>query len=144
MKASKSTIGYVLAFTLLVFSFSACKVSEEEGSGRWDADNNAMIDQNEFETAWGEANYYSRWDANRDNMIEESEWNAGRNSYMRDIDEASLGMYSDWDADGDGSLSEEEFRNRTFEIFDTDRDGSLSEEEYTAWWSGFNRGANGQ
>lgn len=124
----------------LTFSMSACKVAEEDGYGRWDADSNAMIDRNEFGAALTEAGYYGRWDANRDNFIDESEWSAGRNSYMRDFDEARVGAYSDWDVDADGRLNEEEFRNRSFDAFDEDRDGNLAEAEYNSWWGGFNTG----
>ncbi len=142
MKTTKSTLLSAVAFALMFFSISSCKVSEEEGYSRWDADSNSMIDSNEFQTAWGEAGYYARWDANRDNFIEESEWNAGRNSYMRDFNEDQLGAFSEWDADGDGRLTEDEFRDGTFRVYDADQDGNLSDAEYTTWWGGFNGGTS--
>lgn len=126
-------------FLLFIFQLSSCRVSEE-GYGRWDADRNTMIDNNEFSTVWTETRYFSRWDATRDNFIEENEWRAGRNAYMQNYDENQYGTFSDWDADGDGRLNEEEFRDRIFEVYDLDRDGTLSEEEYGMWWSSFNRG----
>ena len=138
MKTNKLSILSAALFAVLVLSFSACKVSEEDGYGRWDADSNTMIDRNEFGTAWGEAGYYGRFDANQDNFIDESEWNAGRNSYMKDVDDTRVGAFTDWDADADGRLSENEFRDRTFDAFDADADGNLAEAEYNSWWGGFN------
>lgn len=122
---------------------SACKATGEEGYSRWDADANTMMDRNEYNTAWNEAGYFGRWDANRDGYIDESEWNAGRNAYMRDLDEGQIDAYNEWDTDADGRLSEEEFRDRAFDVYDTDQDGSLSEAEYNVWWGGFNRTAGG-
>ncbi|AHM61693.1 hypothetical protein D770_17205 [Flammeovirgaceae bacterium 311] len=143
MRTKNTSISGIFIFVLIVAGLSACKASEEESYGRWDADANTMMDRDEFGAAWTEANYYGRWDANRDNYIDESEWNAGRNAYMRDVDTAQIGAYSDWDADGDGRLDENEFRDRTFDVYDTDRDGGITENEYNTWWGGFNRTAGG-
>lgn len=136
---SKFSFFSVALCLLFAVQFSACRVSEE-GYARWDADQNTMIDNNEFNTVWTETGYFGRWDANRDTYIEEREWNAGRNAYMPTYNETQFGTFSDWDLDADGRLSEEEFRDRTFEVYDVDRDGTLAEPEYTAWWGTFNRG----
>jgi Ca2+-binding EF-hand superfamily protein len=139
MRINKYSLLCSAFFMLMVVSLPACKVSEEEGYGRWDADANTMIDRNEYTTAWNEAGYYGRWDANRDNFLDESEWNAGQNTYMQDMGADQVGAFTDWDADGDGRLTDTEFRDRTFDVFDADRDGNLNEAEYNTWWGGFNR-----
>jgi hypothetical protein len=136
----KRNVYYALFFGLML-SLASCKVAEEDTYGRWDADADARLDRNEFTTAWGESGYINRWDANRDGFIDESEWNAGRNAYLRDYDEARHGSFSDWDTAGDGRLSEDEFRVGVFTYFDADGDNYLNQQEYNNWRSSYMGGA---
>ena len=140
MKNNNFVLGGALVFLMLAFGVSACKVADEGAYANWDADRNALLDANEFGTAWGESGYYGRWDANRDNFIDESEWNAGRNSFMADYNETEFGTFNDWDADADGRLAENEFRDGVFGVYDADRDGMWADTEYGTWWGSFNGG----
>lgn len=145
-----------LAFTFLFAlgsSFTACKDAEreveepeiveermetdvfeegvmDEGFGAYDANEDDMLDENEFgesnatsftewdedgDSAYNDEEFYGSTfgvaDANDDDMIDETEWNEGRNN-----------LYGDYAGEND------------WDVFDKDEDGLLNSDE---WNEGF-------
>lgn len=132
MKRSFNFFKILLAGFFLT-AFAAC-ADAERGYGEWDADDNALLDENEWGTAWGESGYYDRWDANADGILDENEWTTGRTTYLTGYDEGVYGGYGDWDLNDDNALDETEFREGVWGYYDADDDNYWAEEEYDSWW----------
>ncbi|MDY8110808.1 hypothetical protein U0C82_16835 [Fulvimarina sp. 2208YS6-2-32] len=80
------------AFNLAIGSGAAFA---QEAYSDWDTDGTAGINQEEFNTGFGEGGVYDSWDANSDGSLTEDEFNAG--------------VYDGYDADDSGALEEPEF-----------------------------------
>ncbi|MDO1450693.1 hypothetical protein Q0590_30750 [Rhodocytophaga aerolata] len=119
-KKNKWNILKASAGILLILNLSACQVgSEGYGYTDWDANDNEMIERNEFNTTLSER--YDEWDLNDDNFLDENEFTS-----FNDNED----YYSDWDADGDNRINETEFSDGLFSEWDGNADGYLEENEY--------------
>ena len=114
--------------------------------GDWDTNEDAMIDQNEFNTPYGENQWFGGADADSDGFLSQEEFSGGLyGTYDRDQDglfsteeqEAGFGIsddYGAWDSDADGALSQDEFGTgiggSTFTGWDGDSDGLISQDEF--------------
>ncbi len=96
----------------------------------FDANNDAMIDQSEFGTGFGEGGVFGEWDADQDQMLSENEWTAG---FGNRYDEARYGAYDEWDFDQSGGLDQNEFNEGVFSVYDEDDDDLWGETEYGAY-----------
>lgn len=123
----------IFSAVFLLTAFVAC-ADRERVYTDWDANDDALLDENEWGTAWGESGYFSRWDVNDDDLIDENEWATGRTTYFIDYDEGVHGAYGDWDVDDDNMLDENEFREGVWGYYDVDDDDLWAEEEYNVWW----------
>jgi len=63
--------------------------------GEWDANADGLVDQEEFNTAWGDTGTYGAWDRDGDGSLTKEEFNAG--------------LYDGYDADDSGAIEEPEF-----------------------------------
>lgn len=117
--------------------------------GDWDTNQDAMVDQTEFGTAYADNGWFGEADMDDDGYLSEDEFNTGLyGSYDADDDslfseeEQQVGFsmtedYGAWDSDADNALSEDEFgagmtEVGTFADWDADSDGLISEDEFGA------------
>lgn len=120
-----------LAFGLLLVFCTGCaggdELYQDDNYGTfdtWDADANAEIDENEFNTAYYESGYYDDWDADRSGTIEEDEFS----------DMAGGEDFDDWDADDSGDLDENEAGEGLFNMWDDNDDEAIDEDEYNTYY----------
>jgi hypothetical protein len=104
-------------------SLLAAPVMAQEMFGDWDANADAGIDQEEFNTGFGEAGAFGAWDANDDEGIDQSEFEAG-------YGDREVGEFSEWDTDADSMLNEDEFNTGVFGSYDADASGVIEEPEF--------------
>ncbi|MEF2554288.1 hypothetical protein VQ042_23695 [Aurantimonas sp. A2-1-M11] len=83
------------AATALAFSLATGAAFAQEAFSDWDADGNAGINQEEFNTGFGEGGVYDSWDADGDGALTEDEFNAG--------------VYGGYDRDDSGVIEEPEY-----------------------------------
>lgn len=121
-------------FAFLLFGFFSCDTDDYTAYETWDADANEWIDEDEFATTYGEADYYSAWDTDGDGIVDEVEWEAGISTYYPAYDVAAYGDYDAWDVDDDAALAEDEFTTATYNLWDTDKDGRIEVAEYNEWY----------
>ena len=76
-----------------------------------------------------ELSLYDRWDADQDGVLDEDEFDMGTDEWLGDSD---IGDFAAWDADRDRLLSEEEVYGGAYNVWDVDRDGLLSQDEFGA------------
>jgi hypothetical protein len=93
----------------------------------FDADDDAMIDRDEFDTGFGEGGVFGDWDDDDDLQLTEDEWDAG---FGDSFDEERFGAFSDWDADASGFLDETEFNEGVFGAYDEDDDDLWGDTEF--------------
>ncbi len=129
--------------------------------GDWDTNQDTVLDQAEYGTAYGENAWFSERDLDSDGFLSEDEYTTGLyGSYDRDQDglfseeEQQVGYrstddYGIWDGDADGALTEDEFgvglgEVGTFGTWDADSDGLLSENEFgTGVYGGYDADSSG-
>ena len=119
----------LLAFSLL--AFFGCETRDYAAYETWDADNNELIDENEFNTTFGEANYYAAWDTDGDGIVDETEWDTGITTYYPAY---TGGDYVSWDLNQDNMLDQDEFTVGTYQLWDTNGDGTIEVVEYNEWY----------
>lgn len=66
----------------------------------WDANNNDMLEENEFYAGYEESGLFEVWDTNDDGSL--------------DQDEFGEGLYGTWDANDDGMLEADELEENGF------------------------------
>lgn len=116
--------------------------------GRWDANQNSRLEENEFYNG-----LYNVFDINRDGRVAQNEFNRGwrnwgltnqqvsygtfdangdgvldQNEFRSGFDR--IGYYGRWDVDSDGLLAENEFSTGMYDIWDADSDGILAQNEF--------------
>ncbi|MEE2859658.1 MAG: PRC-barrel domain-containing protein [Pseudomonadota bacterium] len=124
---------------------------EFDGLGRevfatWDADGNQIVDENEF---YG--GVYDAWDADNDGMLTQIEYDTGWNTWFSDVDPIGYGdldmdadanlmenefatglggtnLYDTWATGGD--LGEEQFVTGLYDVYDADDDMAVTQAEY--------------
>lgn len=125
--------------TIICLSFIvtiSCEQRNDYAYEDWDTDNNALIDNDEFDARWNEISYYKAWDVDDDGILNEKEWAAGIEEKYENYDYDKQGAYEDWDRNSDGQLDEEEFRDGSNSAWDTDNDGNIDLVEYQTWYYG--------
>ncbi|MEF2553452.1 PRC-barrel domain-containing protein [Aurantimonas sp. A2-1-M11] len=100
----------------------------QDNFGRWDANADQRIDEDEFYVGT-----YHIWDADNDGVLTSEEYTAGWDGWL--VDEERV-TYASLDADTDGVVSEDEFgaglgNTSAFGTWDTAGDGFLDEEEFS-------------
>lgn len=92
----------------------------------WDSDTDSYLNENEFETGWGEQDRWGNWDADDDSFLSEDEFNTavGNERWYNDS------MYADWNANNDEYLDENEFRTGLFDTWDANDDQRLAQNEF--------------
>jgi hypothetical protein len=95
--------------------------------GRWDANRDRRVTQNEFNRGWrnwgiGDRQVsYGMFDANNDGILDANEFRTGFDR---------LSYYDRWDADRDGLLAQNEFNTGMYDVWDADSDGVLAQNEF--------------
>jgi Ca2+-binding EF-hand superfamily protein len=89
--------------------------------GDWDADGDAAISEEEFNTGFGEAGVFGGWDEDGDGALSEEEFGAGLGEEED---------FAEWDEDGEGSLTEDAFNTGVFGRYDADESGAIEEPEF--------------
>ena len=117
----------------LVSVMTGCAAGEY-AYGTWDADTNAYLDDNEFDTALSDIGYYDEWDIDNDTYLTENEWNDGVNNYFDDYEVSDYGVFSDWDTDADGRLDDDEFGDGLYGVVDENDNDLIEENEYDTWY----------
>ena len=79
----------------LALGLAATPALAQEDMGAWDANEDGVLDNEEFSAGFGESDVYSTWDADGDGMLSEDEFNEG--------------VYGAYDEDDSGAIEEEEF-----------------------------------
>lgn len=79
----------------LALGLAAAPAMAQDDWSAWDANSDGLIDNEEFNTGFGENDVYGTWDSDGDGSLTEDEFNTG--------------VFNSYDEDGDGSLNEEEF-----------------------------------
>lgn len=100
----------------------------DEGFNRWDADQDDLLDKNEFAEAMEQK--FDEW-ANNNGLISRGEWkkNISLQYGFREYE----GAYSEWDTDGSKGLDKGEFVSGLMSIFDENSDGNIDGREYRFW-----------
>lgn len=71
--------------------------AEENDFDAWDVNDDNFIDDNEWNTGFGESNWFSTYDGDADGTITDVEWNEG--------------FFNEWDLNDDGMLDENEYNS---------------------------------
>ena len=116
----------------------------QENATDWDANQDQMVTQDEFDTGWGETGTFGEWDADASGAIDQEEFDLGveagfdadasgdlddeEQTAMDESDWADADMAT-WDEDASGDLNEEEFNQGVFGEYDEDESGDWNEEE---------------
>lgn len=79
----------------LVLGLAAAPVMAAEDWDAWDANDDGILDNDEFNTGFGEAGVYDSWDGDGDGALSEDEFNAG--------------VFGGYDKDDSGAIEEPEF-----------------------------------
>jgi len=121
----------IIFLTAFAFIFFSCN---DEGRSEftyedWDTDQNAIIDNNEFDNVFTNSPYFDTWDQNNNDYISEeefyegyitmmdsdqsgdlgpSEWDEAFNAYFGGLDYEKDTAFKDWDVNQDGTLTSEE------------------------------------
>ncbi len=100
----------------------------DDNFGEWDANDDNMWDENEFETVSNDSGLFSDWDADNDGLFSDDELNEG--------------FYDVYDADDDNRWSEDEFNTwntawggeygDNWDAWDANDDNFLDADEYNA------------
>lgn len=125
--------------TILCIAFAAitgCNQRNDYAYEDWDADDNNLIDNNEFNTSWNQFGFYNGWDVNSDNFLDEEEWERGIDENYINYNYDENGNYEDWDLDNDGTLNEQEFSEGSYSLWDTNNDGNIQADEFQEWHYG--------
>ena len=112
---------YTSVATLLAALSAAPAFSAAHMAG-CDADGDATVTQEEFDTCWQAQGSFGTWDADAGGDLNEEEFTAG-------AADGDWGDFATWDADASGGLSEDEFNTGAFGTFDADASGDLNAEE---------------
>ena len=104
-------------------------VAQAQEVGEWDADASGTIEQEEFNTGFGETGAFGEWDANDDEGIAEDEFGTGIGEHEGLGEEE----YAEWDANQDQALDENEFNEGVYSAYDEDESGDWNEEEGAAF-----------
>jgi Ca2+-binding EF-hand superfamily protein len=97
----------------------------ENEFGVWDADDDGVISEDEFQAGIEKEGIWTDWDANQDKKLDEEEFTvSAENVGMTDLD------FNAFDADDDGSVDGEEFQDGLFGAFDEDSSGFIETKEY--------------
>ena len=112
----------------------------------YDANQDALVDENEFGAGFGAGGVFGGWDEDDDELLSQDEWGAGMfGAYDRDGDaawnqeefgafgERRFGGYRDWDEDADGFLSEDEFNAGVYRGYEADDVEGWNQEEFGAY-----------
>lgn len=91
---TKDWLKTVSAAGLALSLFAAPAVAQEDVS-EWDANDDAVIDNEEFAEGFGEVGVYDEWDADNDGTLSEDEFNEG--------------VYGAYDEDESGAIEEPEY-----------------------------------
>jgi len=152
-----NTIELWIPFFILLLLTFACDNPEYETYSQWDANEDELIDENEFNDAflasdyvadwdldadgvvtYGELYdlYYTIWDTDNDNVLTQEEWSEAVNTYFADYDYTVYGDFGDWDLNDDGVLTKNEYMEGVldtdlFETWDLDSDATITEEEFS-------------
>ena len=102
----------------------------------WDYNNNAYLDDSEFDSALSDIGYYDEWDEDNDTYVSENEWDDGVDNYLDGYDSSEYGTFSDWDADSDGTLDDGEFNDGLYSVVDENDNDLIEENEYDIWYDG--------
>jgi Ca2+-binding EF-hand superfamily protein len=141
---------------ILLMGASACDSSDENNIYEgWDANQDDLVDEEEFYSGITATGYhasidlnsdgnvsdqefvegfYTAWDTDGDGVIDQAEWN---NKLPEVGGDSPLGGFRDYDADRDQALTYEEFRRNFsdtefFQEMDEDGDGSLDDEDLSS------------
>lgn len=116
------------ANTILVGMALAACASTVEAFERYDADENALLDEAEFRIGARDMEYFGMWDADDSGFLDDTEIERGLDRFGIVVDPSAAA----WDTDGDGAVSEDEFLAGAFAMLDADRDDALDREELEA------------
>jgi hypothetical protein len=128
-------IKIILLCAMSIVGLNAYAQVEDNGFADWDANQDKMLDTNEFNTILSDHDYYNQWDANTDTRIDENEWNTGMTGNYPDFNADTHGRFDDWDMNNDGFLDQDEYSEGTFNLWDEDKDGFINDQEYETWYN---------
>lgn len=135
----KRKLTFPALISAAVLALGASPVLAQNAYGDWDTNADAGIDQQEWNTGWGQNGVFDRFDANSDGMLSKDEFNEGLGTNSTGSvgtagstfnDRFGETAYNDWDADGDGNLSEDEFNEGVYAGYDQDDSGVIEEPEF--------------
>lgn len=101
---------------------------EEAGDyfNQWDMDQETGLNMNEFTTGLEDQGLFDDWDADGDGMINQQDFEEA----FGDAEWYNEGLFSEWDADGDNQLTEDEVYEGIYETWDENDDDLLTEDEF--------------
>lgn len=143
MFTSAAAIALAIGFTPLVASAQDATQTEAQNNeatttvgvrteadyGRMDANEDRMLDRDEYAAVGGS---FSDWDRDQSGTIDQDEFTAwGQDTWGEDYnEEQSAGLFEDWDENEDAELTEDEFGSEeAFTEWDEDESGALEEDE---------------
>ena len=95
MQKLSKMMAVALALGLVAPVFAAAPAMAQEDMGAWDANDDGVLDNDEFATGFGESGVFGDWDSDGDGSLTEDEFNAG--------------VFGGYDDNGDGTIDESEF-----------------------------------
>ncbi len=132
-----------VAVSAAALSFALTPSLAQTAMTDWDANADAAVDQQEWNTGWDQAGTFGTLDVNGDGTIDENEFNTGlvANETAGTGADGGEGFsqrfgataFSDWDQNQDQMLDENELRAGVFSGYDEDQDTRLDEQEFGAF-----------
>lgn len=108
--------------------------------GTWDANNDGMLDNNEFRTRFNDGGWYGDWDGDRSGTLTNEEFGTANTSWGTAPEGVETnGLFESWDADKNGQLVGDEAANGAFSVWDRDRNNTIDTNEFNAGVNWFGR-----
>lgn len=124
----KSTAAATLALALM-----AAPAAAQQAFGDWDANADASIDTEEWNTGWANQGLTGDIDADGDGSIARTEFEEAIGDETAFNERFGETAFDDWDANDDDMLTDEEFGAGVYGAYDADASGTLDEEEFATY-----------
>lgn len=121
-----------LAVAPAVFlSLSAAPAFAQDAWQEWDANADAGVDMQEYETGMSSSGVFENWDSDGNGSLSQEEFDQGAGENQEAFNERfGENAFGEWDADGNDEVSETEFHESTFGAYDGDSNDIIEEPEF--------------
>lgn len=100
------------------------------GVDEWNTDNQAGISSDEFRAGMTDTGIFKEWDANNDGMLSQAEFEEEIGENTDFTDRFGDDYFTSWDADNDDGIGEDELYEGAYSAYDADENNVIEEPEF--------------